>query len=649
MKFGVCYYPEHWKKSEWSEHIRLMKEAGFNTVRMADFAWRLLEPREGEYDFSLFDEAIAQLGAAGIDVILCTPTAAPPKWLVNQYDVLQRNRYGIRENWGSRRECCANNPVYQMKSATIVEKMVQHYKDNPHVAGWQIDNEFGCHDSAKCYCEHCRRAFAGWLEKKYKTIDNLNEKWGNVFWSLTLDSFEDVILPVYNSCEPEDAHSWSHNPSLDLEYRRFSSDSWVNFQQRQLAIIREHTGKPVTHNLMGHNSELDYYKLAKELDFVSWDNYPDNQWGDSEYEYVSMAHEIMRGVKDKNFIVAEEQSGPCGWDVMGATPEPGQLRLWTYQAIAHGAEGMIYFRFRSLPYGMEQYWYGVLDHDGVPRRRYYEILQTGEELQRVENYIVGAENNYQALLVRDYDNIWAHDIKHHTAKFSYTKLLYDYYKANADWNISMAVSKGNYEKYQVVYMPAYNLIDEEEVKKVTEYVKNGGTLVLTFRSGTRDTCNNLYTTTMPGVFRKLAGVEVEEFDGIKKETYVDGIVSSKAEVWCDILKPVSADVLATYSNRYFKGRAAITVNRFGEGWVYYVGCDLEPQAMRKLTAYIAKRAGIKTTLTAKGVELVDRKNCTFLLNHNDYEVELPFYGKSLLTGKDFEGTLEPYGVEMLQK
>ena len=167
MKFGACYYPEHWEKEEWTAHIRLMKEAGFRTVRMADFAWRILEPREGEFDFSLFDEAIAMLGKEGIDTILCTPTAAPPKWLVNQYDVLQRNRYGIKENWGSRRECCANNPDYRKKSAEIVRRMAEHFRDNPYVVAWQIDNEFGCHDSARCYCENCRKSFGGWLSDKY--------------------------------------------------------------------------------------------------------------------------------------------------------------------------------------------------------------------------------------------------------------------------------------------------------------------------------------------------------------------------------------------------------------------------------------------------------------------------------------------------
>ncbi|MCM1048467.1 MAG: beta-galactosidase [Clostridiales bacterium] len=647
MIFGTCYYPEHWDKNEWKDHARLMHEAGFNTVRMGDFAWGCVEKEEGKFDFSLFDEAITILANEGVKTILCTPTAAPPKWLVNKYDILQRDRYGHKENWGTRREGCANSDEYRKRSVIIAEKMAEHFADNENVIAWQIDNEFGCHESTRCYCENCRKAFSKWLEKKYGTIENLNKLWGTVFWSLQYSSFDDIILPVYNSCEPENAHGWSHNPSLDLEYRRFASDSWVEYQRLQVDAIKKYTDKPVTHNFMGHFSDIDYYDLAHDLDFVAWDNYPDNQWGGSEYEYVSMAHENMRGLKDKNFIVAEEQSGPCGWDIMGATPEPGQLRLWTYQALAHGGEGMVYFRFKVLPYGMEQYWYGVLDHDGVPRRRYYELQKTGAELKKLEQYIVGAKNKYDALVVKTYDNVWAHQIKQHTRDFDYRNLLYAYYKANADLNINTAVSVGNYEDYKVVYMPAYNIIHNDEIEKVTEYVENGGTLVITFRSGTRDIYNNLFTTTLPCAFSKLTGIEVEEFSALRKPAHISGIVESEANIWCDIIKPITAKTLCTYADRYFKDKAAITVNNFGKGKVYYIGCDLEADAMEKLIRHISENAGIEIIDAPDGVEIVRRDNCTIILNYNDYAVKTSLSGISLISGAEFNGEIEAYGVEFI--
>lgn len=647
MIFGACYYPEHWDRSEWAKHARLMKEAGFNTVRMGDFAWGVMEREEGKFDFSLFDDAIDTLAKEGIKVVMCTPTAGPPKWLVNKYDILQRDRYGRKENWGSRREGCANSVEYRNRSVIIAEEMAKHFAGNPNVIAWQIDNEFGCHASTHCYCENCRQAFGEWLRKKYGTIENLNRKWGTVFWSLDFSSFEDIILPVYNSCESENAHVWSHNPSLDLEYRRFASDSWIEYQKLQLDAIKKYTDKPVTHNLMGHFSDINYYDLARDLDFVSWDNYPDNQWGSSEYEYVSMAHETMRGVKNKNFVVAEHQSGPCGWDIFGGTPEPGQLRLWTYQSLAHGGEGIIYFRFKALHYGMEQYWYGVLDHDGIPRRRYFEIQKTGAELKKLEPYIVNAKNKYDALVVKDYDNVWAHQIKRHARDFDYGNLLYDFYRANADLNINIAVSIGNYDDYKVVYMPAYNLVDDDEIKKITEYVENGGTLVTTFRSGGRNEYNNIFTITLPCAFAALAGIEVEEFNALRKPARIDGIVSSEARMWCDIINPVSAEVLCAYSDRYFKGRAAVTVNSFGKGKVYYIGCDLERDALQKLVRYISENAGIEIIDAPQGVEIVKRDRCTIVMNHNDFETRTGITGKSLISGSDFDGTLEAYGVEFI--
>ena len=224
MIFGVDYYPEHWEKAEWKQQADLMKEGGFNTVRMGEFAWKLFEPREGEFDFSFLDEAIGILAKRDIKVILGTPTAAPPKWLVNKYDVLLRDRYGRKRNWGSRREYCANSDVYQVLSKKIVRKMAEHYKDNKHVVGWQIDNEFGCHGTTRCYCETCRQKFGVWLKEKYGTIENLNKTWGTVFWGLDFDSFEDIILPGYNACEGETWANPAHNPSLDLEYRRFKDN-----------------------------------------------------------------------------------------------------------------------------------------------------------------------------------------------------------------------------------------------------------------------------------------------------------------------------------------------------------------------------------------------------------------------------------------
>lgn len=649
MLYGACYYPEHWDRSEWETDVQRMKEAGINVVRMADFAWKKLEPSDGVYDFDWLDEAIELLAENGISTILCTPTAGPPKWLRNKADILMRDRYGRKKEWGSRREGCANNPAYREASVRIARKMAEHYKNNENVIAWQIDNEFGCHGSARCYCEHCREAFGRWLSERYESIEELNEKWGTAFWSLDFESFEDIILPAYNSCEPENAQVWSHNPSLDLEFDRFSSDSWVAYQKAQIDEIRKFTDKPVSHNFMGHFGDLDYYNLAKDLDFVMWDNYPDNQWGDSEVSYVAMAHEIMRGLKNKNFVVAEEQSGPCGWDHMGMNPEPGQLRLWAYQALAHGGEGILYFRWKVLHYGMEQYWHGIIDHDNVPRRRYEEVKQMGLELPKVAKYFEGKKNDYDVLVYRDYDNIWAHSIKRHQRDFSYTNLVYDYYEANAHFNIMTAVSNCDFEKYKVVYMPAYNLVDDGVMEAVEKYVREGGVLVTTYRSGSRDKYNNLNRQTLPGVFKDLAGVIVEEYDPLRRETHISGTFTGTAKVWCDVLTPTTAQVLSTYADRHFKRKAAITVNEYGKGKVYYIGCDLDRKVLHEIVEYVSKDAGVRMSEATAGVEIIHREDCVILLNHNAAACEIPVKGESAFTGEYFEGPIPGYGVEIIKK
>lgn len=652
MLFGADYYPEHWDPSDWKDHAKIMRDGNMNVVRIAEFAWSRLEPREGEFDFSWLDEAIEILAAEGISVILGTPTAAPPKWLVTKYDVYQRDKYGRKRGFGSRREYCANNDVYIEKSRIIVEKMSQHYTNNPHVIAWQIDNEFGCHDTVRCYCDHCRREFSHWLQKCYSDIDELNASYGTVFWSQEYADFDDVILPAYNSCDPDCGHSWTHNPSLDLDFYRFSSDSWVRYQQLQIDILRKYSALPITHNFMGHFSDLDYYALGKPLDIVSWDNYVDNQWNHYTFETTSMAHEIMRGIKNRNFWVMEQQAGPCGWDVFGATPRPGQLRLWTYQAIAHGAEGMVYFRFKSAPFGMEQYWMGLVDHDGVPRRRFQEIAQTGEELHRLSPLFMGATNQTDVLIVRSYNEIWGHKIKSHVADFSYRNLLMQYYTANNHLGTNVVCGSEDMisDAFKVVYMPAYSMVTDEVRQKLESYVAKGGTLVLTYRSGIKNSSNNMVTATLPGQLRDLAGITVMEFDSSPVVTRLSDYFGT-ASLWRDIIEVNTAEVKAVYESEFYKGTPAITVNRFGEGKVWYVACDLEEDALERLVKIISDDAGAAYIAHPDGTEIIRRHteelDYYMLLNYTDSLKETNITGKSLLTGKDFDGVLDAYGVDII--
>lgn len=648
MIFGVDYYPEHWEKNEWEAQADLMKAGGFNTVRMGEFAWKLFEPVEGKFNFSFLDEVMDILAKRDIKVILGTPTAAPPKWLVNKYDVLLRDRYGRKRQWGSRRECCANSREYQEASLKIVTEMAKHYKDHPSVIGWQIDNEFGCHNSTRCYCENCRREFGNWLEKKYGTIDNLNKKWGTNFWSLGFDSFEDMILPGYNACEGETWMNPAHNPSLELEYRRFASDSWVKYQQMQIDCLRKYSKAPVTHNLMGHFSDIDYYELSKNLDFVSWDNYPRDQWASPDVPWLGMAQEIMYGAKNKNVIVMEQESGPCGWEKIGATPKPGQLRLWTYQSIAHGAEGIVYFRFRTALFGMEQYWYGVLDHDGKPRRRFYELAQTGKELKTLGEEITAGSKKQEVMIYRSFDDLWSHEIKPHHNGFYYEGELCNYFRANQRLGITPAVTNRNFNDYKIVYFPLHNVVTEKMAEEIKEYVANGGVAVFSYRSGLRNEFNNIRPMAVPGLFLELVGAEAEEFDTPAGNVLVGGCAEGNAKVWCDILTPDTAETLMTYKEGHYAGKAALTKNTCGKGTVYYVGCQLDYDAMKEVIREISSAHSVAMYDLPQNVERVEKGGHVFYLNHNETPVTVPAGGVSALSGKDFDGKLDAYGVEVVK-
>lgn len=652
MIFGVDYYPEHWDKSEWKNHIELMRKGNFNTVRIAEFAWSRIEAEEGVFDFSWLDEIIELLAKSEIKVILGTPTATPPKWLVNKYDIFLRDKYGRARGFGSRREYCSNNEFYIEKSRIIVEKMAERYGKNPNVKGWQIDNEFGCHGSVLCYCEHCKKEFSNWLEEKHINIDNLNKSYGTVFWSQEYADFDDVILPAYTSCEGTYGDRYAHNPSLEMDFKRFSSDSWIKYQQMQIDIIRKYSDYPITHNFMGHFSDIDYYKLGAALDRVSWDNYIDNQWNHCSYENTSMAHELMRGVKDKNFWVMEQQAGPCGWDKFGASPRPGQLRLWTYQAIAHGAEGMVYFRFKSAPFGMEQYWLGVVDHDGIPRRRFFEISQTGEELHRLSPMLVNAKNNTDVLIVKSYEEVWGHKIKSHIDGFDYRKLLQQYYTANNHIGTNPVCGSVDMinSNYKVVYMPAYSIVSDELRIKLEEYVSNGGTLVLTYRSGIKDSNNNMVTSTLPGQLRNLAGITVTEFDSSPVTTYISDNFGT-ASLWRDIIEADTAQVKAVYESEFYKGTPAITVNNYGKGKVWYIACDLEDIALERLVKLISDDSKADYIPHPDGTEIIKRSSNEFdylmLLNYTDTPKDMGITGKSVINKNEFDGILKAYGVEII--
>ena len=645
MIVGTAYYPEHWPRERWETDARLMEELGIQAVRMGEFGWSVMEPEPGNYDFSLYEEAMEVLGKHGIRTVLCTPTATPPRWIcVRMPDLYRVDRDGHVLGFGSRRHYCYNHPKYQEYSREIIQKMAEHFRGNPLVIGWQIDNELGCEDEVRCYCENCRAAFVRWLKRKYSKLENLNQSWGTVFWSQTYTDWDQIVLPARTVTDSYSRHT--HNPGLLLDYARFSSDSLISYARMECDTLRAVTDLPVVHNIV--SEYCDNYKLAKMLDYAGYDAYPRSEWDCNSMAKIGFCYELTRGYKRRPFWILEQQSGPCGWNILGNTPAPGQLRLWSLCGAAHGAQSLFYFRWRSCLFGAEQYWYGILDHDGIPRRRYREIQETIRELREQERFL-GMETDYEALVVCDYDNKFVHEFQRHHDKFDYREQVTAWYEGFGRNGIAAAVSDGSapFHEYPVVAVPYLSLASEEFSRKCETYAEKGGTLVLTMLCGERTGENRMTDQTLPGVFREMASVKVQEFDTIYDESIpilrVDGKrtqendgktqskqstggVVGRARMRCEVLEPVCAKSLCLYGGGYFEGSTAVSWNRYGQGNVIYAGCDLEDYS--EVVKMILQIAGITPRRLPADVEYVPKRGeqgrYGIFLNHRgaDVEVEL---------------------------
>jgi beta-galactosidase len=655
FRFGADYYPEHWPRERWATDAKMMAELRFNTVRLAEFAWSRIEPAEGEFNFDWLDDALETLAKHGVKAILGTPTAAPPPWLIRAHpDVLQVDGEGRRKAEGTRKNYCAVNPNYIEHSKKIVEKLVLHYKDNPNVIGWQIDNEF---DVNLCYCENSIIAFRDWLRKKYGSLDRLNSECGLIFWGQEYGSWEEILPPR----PPFDMQ----NPALCLEWHRFSSDAWVNYQRLQVEIIRKHAPHHfITHNFMGLYKELDYFKLAKDLDFVSFDYYP--RWSSKvDYAASAMAHDLMRSLKKKPYLIMELQSGAVKTH-LAPVPKPGEIRLWTVQSVARGANGVLYFRWRSCRFGAEEYWHGILDHDGIPRRRFSEVKRVSEELFKITPELEDTffESNTGIILV--YDNLWAWDLetgyggKNYYGMGAWEPVLNVYrvlYKRNIPVDF-VDPSSEDLGKYRVLFAPSLMLLNDRIGDALRSYVKRGGVLIATPRTGSKDWNNNIVDKPLPGELSDVLGVRVEEYTGLPEgETYealfLEGKVFFRARNWAEKLEVEDAEVMAEYSSGMYAGKPVATMKHLGRGVAIYVGTFATAEFYDELINRLLRMGVVEEVFPSQeGVEAVRRsgggKEVLFLLNHGEEVSELSLgtrVFRDLVSGDRLSGSLKIAGLD----
>ncbi len=646
--YGVDYYPEAWEESRWEKDAAMMQAAGVNFVRLAEFAWTKMEPVEGRYDFAWLDRALKVLNAHGIRAVLGTPTAAPPAWVYAKYpDISAMDENGVRYRFGSRRNYCLHNPSFLAATRRIVTAMAEHYKDHPGVVGWQIDNELG---DPNCYDAYCLAAFQKWCRAKYQTLEALNKAWGTAFWSHTYSSWSQVPLP-WNTLDKV------YNPGLQLDYYRFHSAATRDYLKFQADILRKIApAKAITHNEMGMYDNIDYSDLNSVLDFVSWDNYPMFGEDYSSYFGPGLSHDLMRGSKNnQNFMIMEQQGGLPGWTAFWGRQAPAELyRVWAYQSVGHGADGVCYFRWRTSRYGTEQYWQGVLDQDSYPNARYQIVSRTGKELAQLGELLRGSKVVSPAALLVSPDSRWAFHIQPLVKAFSYDVQLHHYYDALRRGGIGVDVvfPQSDLSSYKLIVAPSLLVVDKLLVDKLTESVKNGTMLVLSYRSGVKDEHNAFTDQTLPGQLAELAGVAIHEYDPhINQDQEFVGVDGSRypARVWFDILSPTTAQILATYGKGYYQGKAAVTQNRFGKGSVFYLGSEsLSREFYDRLIAYLAQQSGVQTGPSLPdGVEMAVRekagKKILFLLNYTEkaQSVTLDQSYKNALSGET-----EPAAVEI---
>jgi beta-galactosidase len=662
--YGSPYYPEHWDEQTRAQDPERMAAAGWNMVRMAEFAWDLMEPEEGRYDFSLFDQTIERMGEKGIYTMMCTPTATPPRWLTEKFpDMLRANADGVRMQHGSRQHVCYSSPDLREYSRKITRAMAEHYKDNLYIAGWQTDNEINCH-FPECHCPSCQDSFREFLREKYnEDIQALNQAWGAAFWAQTYTSFDQIETPK----REQPTHA---NPSAELDYFRYISWSVTRFQRDQVEILREVQPEWfVTHN--GMFRHIDYRgPFTTDLDFISYDVYPFFNFSPSTRPLSHAFNMDQARAWSGNYMVPEQQSGPGGQThYFHDTPEPGEMRRMAYTSIARGADSLLFFRWRTARFGAEEYWCGVLEHDNKPRRRYQEASQLGAELKRVGPALLGTHVFVNVgVAASDQDVTDAHLALHMglPAPDQVARTVHGFFLKRG-YAIGCVHPSDDLSDLNLYVIPHWASFRSEWVANLTDWVNRGGVLVIGGRTGSKDMNNHVISETPPGVLSALAGVTVEEYgkqNAPEERTLWAYFSAEQAETrhWYEVLQPLEGqeiETLATWKGRHLAGLPAVTCRKVGQGLVIYAGTYFTEEFLASLLAEIEKLRPVQKLwpFAPEGVQVVcrksDEKELWFFINDSDKPAEIekaPAEGVDLIADQAVEGafTLEPNGVAVIQ-
>lgn len=645
MRIGVDYYPEHWDKDMWKSDVRLMAETGVKIVRLAEFAWCRLEPADGVFDFVWLDEAIRLFADNGIEVIIGTPTNCPPRWLCEKHpEILPVGDNGRTNPIGIRGHRCYNSPALREYAGRIVAKLAEHYKDFSNVTAWQLDNEL---EANICFCDTCNKKHREWLKRKYDTLEALNKAYGNVVWSGEYQSWEQIDPPYggYNT-------AWL-NPAYMIDFERRATDDMLEFIRFQADIIRSYIPDAfITTNACFCNHTSDFTAMFSDLDVAAYDNYPTTLVS-HDYENITSTSaylDMIRGAKRNNFWIMEELSGTPGcWAPMQRTPAPGMIKGYALQAFAHGADTVIFFRWRTANIGAEMHWHGLIDHSGVPGRRFDEFAQLCGEAEKLKD-IRGSELHSDIAILYSPDSGRAFRLQPQTDGFSYIEQIKAVHQAFVRYglNVDIIDEHADISGYKIVCAPALYVTDNSTVKMLHGFAESGGTVVLTARSGVKDENNNCIMEQLPTVYRGLVGCHVTEYDPIGRDKakvrFTDG-KEYECKQWCDILETDTAETVASYESEFYAGKHAITVNSFGSGKAFYIGTVGTKRMYEKAVKQILDISGLAYTEgLPENVEITTRTGngitARFIFNNTNLKRSFELDGKAI--------QLDPFEVKIIR-
>jgi beta-galactosidase len=651
---GGDYNPEQWSPEVWQEDFRLMQKAGVTVATVGVFSWVSLQPAEDRFTFEWLDQILDGLHAHGIRAILATPSAVQPAWMSQKYpQMLRSDERGIRNHHRGRVNYCPNSPDYRRLSGQMARMLAERYKDHPALILWHISNEYG----GRCLCDTCAEAFREWLQVKYGTLDELNARWWTAFWSHTYTDWSQILPPRENA--------EIHTHGLNVDYFRFMTESQLACYRNERDIVRAVTPNiPITTNLMGAYKPLDYRCWAKEMDVIAWDCYPRPNQTPGE---IAFMHDTHRGLKDgQPFLLMEQTPSSQNWQEINALKRPGVLRLWSYLAVAHGADSVLYFQWRRGRGGSEKLHGAVVEHSGRDDTRVFrEVSQLGAELKRLGDTIIGARLEARVGILFDWDNWHAvEDAIGPVRNKRYHETVCKHYLAFYRRNIPVDVvfPDSDFSRYDVLITPIMYMVKSGVAEKVEVFVARGGTFVCTYFSGIVDETDLAFENGYPGPLSNVLGIHVEEMDALYEGqtntlVFCDGSGSYTCSRLADVLHAESAEVLASYGDDFYQGMPALTRNAYGSGAAFYIASEPEDAFLDRLYGDLLQQHGITPVIDApRGVEIAvrhkDERPITFVLNHNpqptSVDLKLQTY-HDLLTGQTVSGALAlaGYGVAIL--